>query len=325
MFVFDGHSDLLTDITSRRINGEKNIFQTRHYHKLIKGGVNAVIAVVWIDPPYDSNPPARMMEIIKNGYAELYPLNDVVFPIKNANELDLAIENNKIGIILGMEGLSGLEDDPEGLYFLYELGLRHASLTWNEANSFATGVRANRENKGLTSAGKRAVKIMEELGIIIDVSHADEKTFWDIVDVTSVPIIASHSNAYNLCPVNRNLKDDQVKAIANSGGIVGVNCWPEFVDKENPSLSKLVDHIDYLVNLAGVDHVAFGFDFTDFLEDTAVSSFKTGDTVITPGINSATEIPNIIKALQARGYSNQDLEKICYKNLRDLFRIITTK
>ncbi len=210
-------------------------------------------------------------------------------------------------------------------YTFYELGLRHASLTWNEANSFATGVRANRENKGLTLAGKRAVKIMEELGIIIDISHADEKTFWDIMDVTSVPIIASHSNAYNLCPVNRNLKDDQVKAIANSGGIVGVNSWPEFVDKENPSLSKLVDHIDYLVNLAGVDHVAFGFDFTDFLEDTAVSSFKTGDTVITPGINSATEIPNIIKALQARGYSNQDLEKICYKNLRDLFRIITTK
>ncbi len=324
MFVFDGHSDLLTDLTSRRINGEKDIFKTRHYSKLVKGCVNAVIAVVWIDPPYDSNPPVRMMDVIKNGYAELSPLDNVVFPIRNANELDLAVKNNKIGIILGMEGLDGLEDDPEGLYFLYELGLRHASLTWNGANDFATGVRAERENKGLTAAGRKAVKIMEELGIIIDVSHADEKTFWDIVEVANGPIIASHSNAYSLCPVSRNLKDDQIKAIANSGGIIGVNAWPEFVDKENPGLDKLVDHIDYLVNLVGVDHVGFGFDFTDFLENDAVSSFKTGETVITPGINSADEIPNIIEVLQSRGNNDQELEKICFKNLNDLFRLITT-
>ena len=325
MFVFDGHSDLLVDLTSRRINGEKNIFQNRHYPKLVKGGVNAIIAVVWIDPPYDSNPPARMMEIIKNGFAELYPCNDVVFPIRNADELDLATKNNKIGIVLGMEGLSGLEGDPEGLYFLYELGVRHASLTWNDGNGFATGVRAERENKGLTLAGKKAVNIMEELGIIIDVSHADEKTFWDIVDVATGPIIASHSNAYNLCPVSRNLKDEQIIAIAKSGGLIGLNAWPEFVDKENPSISKLVEHVDYLVNLVGVDHVAFGFDFTDFLEDAAVSSFKTGDTVITPGIKSADEVPNFIKALHDKGYNNEDLEKICFKNFRNLFNRITAK
>ena len=174
-------------------------------------------------------------------------------------------------------------------------------------------------------AGKRAIEIMEELGIIIDVSHADEKTFWDIIEVASGPIIASHSNVYNLCPVSRNLKDDQIKAIANTGGIVGINSWPEFVDKENPSLNKLVDHIDYLVNLVGINHVAFGFDFTDFLNDSAVSSFKTGETAITPGINSADEIPNIIKALKDRGYNNEALDKICSKNLRDLFRVITTK
>lgn len=325
MLIFDGHSDLLTDITLRRINGERNIFKTRHYPKLIKGGVNALIAVVWIDPPYDSNPSARMLEIIKNGYAELYPLNDVVFPVKNACELDLAIKNNKIGIILGMEGLSGLENDPEALYFLYELGLRHASLTWNGANGFATGVRSNSEIKGLTLAGKRAVKIMEELGIVIDVSHADEKTFWDIINMTNRPIIASHSNVYNLCPADRNLKDEQIRAIANSGGIIGINSWHEFVDRENPNLDNLANHIDYLVNIAGIDHVAFGFDFTDFLNDTTVSSFKTGELSATFGINSADEIPNIVKVLKDRGYSNEALGKICFNNLRDLFKFITEK
>lgn len=325
MLIFDGHSDLLTDITLRRNNGEGNIFKTRHYPRLIKGGVNSLIAVVWIDPPYDSNPSARMMEIIINGFAELYSLDDIVFPVKNADDLDLAIKNNKIGIILGMEGLSGLDKDPEALYFLYELGLRHASLTWNEANNFASGVRSNSEIKGLTSAGKRAVKIMEELGIIIDVSHADERTFWDIVDITSKPIIASHSNVYNLCPVDRNLKDDQIRAIANSGGIIGINSWYEFVDRDNPSLDKLVNHIDYLVSLAGIDHVAFGFDFTDFLDETTVSSFKTGEFSATLGINSAEEIPNIIKVLKDRGYNNEALEKICFNNLRGLFKLITTK
>lgn len=325
MLIFDGHSDLLTDITLRRNNGERNIFKARHYPKLIKGGVNSLIAVVWIDPPYDSDPSARMMEIIKNGYADLYNCDDVVFPVKNAYELDLAIKNNKIGIILGMEGLSGLDKDPEALYFLYELGLRHASLTWNGANGFATGIRSSSETKGLTSAGKRAVKIMEELGIIIDVSHADERTFWDIVDVTSKPVIASHSNVYKLCPTDRNLKDEQIRAIANTGGIIGINSWHEFVDKENPSLDKLVNHIDYLVNLAGIDHVAFGFDFTDFLDDSTVLSFKTEEFSTTVGINNAEEIPNIVKALKDRGYSNEALEKICFNNLRDLFKLITTK
>ncbi len=325
MLIFDGHSDLLTDITLRRNNGERNIFMTRHYPRLIKGGVNSLIAVVWIDPPYDSNPSSRMIEIIKNGYAELYNCDDIVFPVKNVYELDLAIKNNKIGILLGMEGLSGLEKDPEVLYFLYKLGLRHASLTWNEANDFATGIRSSSEIKGLTSAGKRAVKIMEELGIIIDVSHADERTFWDIVDITSKPIIASHSNVYNLCPVDRNLKDEQIRAIANSGGIIGINSWYEFVDRENPSLDKLVNHVDYLVNLAGIDHVAFGFDFTDFLDDTTVSSFNTGELSTTLGINSAEEIPNIVKALKDRGYNNEALEKICFNNLRGLFKLITTK
>lgn len=325
MIVFDGHSDLLTDLSTRRINGERNIFGTRHYLKLKKGCVGALIAVVWIEPPYGSKPSAAMMEIIKNGYAELCTFNDVVFPVRTADELDLAIKNNKIAVILGMEGLEGLEDDPEGIYFLYELGLRHASLTWNAANGFATGVRADRETKGLTAAGKRAVKIMEELGIIIDVSHADEKTFWDIVSIAKTPIIASHSNVYNLCPADRNLKDEQIRAIANSGGIIGINSWHEFVDKENPNLDKLANHIDYLVNLAGIDHVAFGFDFTDFLSDSTVSSFKTTELSATLGINSADEIPNLVEVLKNRGYSDKALEKICFKNLRNLFKLITSK
>lgn len=325
MFVFDGHSDLLTDITSRRIKGERNIFLSRHNSRLTKGGVSGLIAVVWIDPPYDSNPPARMLDIIKNGFADLSPLKNVAFPIRNAQELDKAVNENKMAIVLGMEGLSGLGDDPEGLYFLHELGLRHASLTWNEGNSFATGVRAERADKGITAHGRRAVQIMEELGILVDVSHADEKTFWDVMDTANGPVIASHSNAYSLCRAPRNLKDEQIKAVAGSGGIIGINSWPEFVDEENPSIGKLAEHVDYLVNLAGIDHVSFGFDFTDFLGGESISSFQTGSAVITPGIKGADEIPNLISLLSEKGYGSDDLEKICFKNFRNVFEKVTSK
>lgn len=325
MLIFDGHSDLLTDITSRRLKGDRDIFLNRHEQKLRRGGVGALIAVVWIDPPYDVNPPERMLQILKNGFADLYPLDRVAFPVRNAVELDKAVNDDKIAVVLGMEGLDGLEDDPDGIYFLHELGLRHASLTWNSENSFATGVRAQKQERGLTIAGKRAVKIMEELGILLDVSHADEKTFWDVINAASGPVIASHSNAYKICPAARNLKDEQIKAIAESGGVIGMNAWPEFVDEKYPSVEKLIDHVDYIVEKVGIDHVSFGFDFTDFLEDDSISSFQVGDTAITPGLKGADDIPNIINGLLKRGYTKEDLNKIAYLNLRNLFARVTGK
>jgi len=319
MLIFDGHSDFLTDITLQRAKGERDIFRTKHIPKLKKGGVNALIGVIWADPPYDVDAPSRMLQIIKSGFADLQPLDQVVFPVKNHREFKKAIEENKIAIILGMEGLSGMEDDPDGLYFLHELGVRHASLTWNEGNAFATGVRAERSEKGVTAKGKKVIRTMEELGMMIDVSHADEKTFWDVMSVVSGPVMASHSNSYSLCPNSRNLKDEQIKAIANSGGLIGINAWPEFVDEVTPTIEKLIDHVDYIVDKAGIDHVSFGFDFTDFLEDDSISSFKTGDIDKTTGLGCAEEIPNLISGLLAKGYRLQDIEKISFRNLENLF------
>lgn len=325
MLIFDAHSDLLVDIARRRINGERNVFLNRHIPKLEKGGVNAFIAVVWMEPADYANSSSRMLQVLKNAFAEFYPLENIAFPVRNAMELDKAIKNKQTAIILGMEGLEGLEGDPEGLYFLYELGLRHASLTWNYENSFASGVRATRENKGLTDAGKKAVKIMDKLGIMVDVSHADEKTFWDIMNIVSGPIIASHSNAYSLCPAARNLKDDQIKAIASTGGVIGLNAWNEFVDIDNPSAGKLANHLDYMIDMVGIDHLAFGFDFTDYLGDDSVATFNTGDTKVTKNLKGSEDIPNFINELKSRGYKNDTLEKISFLNMRNVFEKVSGK
>ena len=321
MLIFDGHSDVLVDITARRLKGEKDVFKNIHLPKLQKGGINALVAAVWIEPKYDDDPAGRMYQLLENGFADFCQLDNVVFPVKNGKELRAAVDNGKIGIILGMEGLSGLEKNPEGMYMLYNMGVRHASLTWNEANYFATGVRAPQLENGVTAEGKKVIRIMEELGIMIDVSHANEKTFWDVLNMATGPIIATHSNAYNLCPVPRNLKDEQIKAIADSNGLIGINAWPEFIDKTEPDVEKLINHIDYLVEKAGIDRVAFGFDFVDFLEEDAVTASSTQDDgpKMTKGLHRAEDVPNLVAGLKNRCYKKEDLEKLCFLNMESLF------
>ena len=164
---------------------------------------------------------------------------------------------------------------------------------------------------------------MDELGIIIDVSHADEKSFWDIIHNASGPIIASHSNAYSLCQASRNLKDDQIKSIAETGGVIGINAWHEFIDSTNPTIEKLADHLDYMVDMVGIEHLAFGFDFTDYLEDDSVSEFQTGEPQTTKDLECSEDIPNFIRELKIRGYKNEDLEKMGFLNIRNVFAKIT--
>lgn len=320
MLSFDGHADVLTDLTNRRLAGEREIFRTRHLEKLQRGGVGALISVVWIDPPYDKDPSARMLQVLRSGFADLSPLDQIAFPVRSHRELREAVDGDKLAIILGMEGLSGLEDDPDGIYLLHALGVRHASLTWNEGNAFGTGVRATQSEKGLTPSGRQVVRNLEKLGMLVDVSHADEKTFWDVLETASGPVMASHSNAWQLCPHPRNLKDEQIQAIAATGGTIGFNAWPEFVDSQTPSIDRLLDHVDYLAELVGTDHLAFGFDFVDFLEDDSLSSFKSGTESGTPGLKSAEDLPGFLQAMKARGYQDADAEKICYGNLERLFQ-----
>lgn len=321
MKIFDGHADLFHDVTRRVLNGEKDILRKHHLERLKKGGIHGGIFISWIpERDYNKNPiqdPKAYFEfMVENVEKELLLSKDFVEIITKKEELDKFFQDEKIYVLKGMEGLKVVDEELELLDYIYRLGYRHLSLTWNEENILATGVRGN-ETRGLTELGKKALKKIEDLGMVIDVSHLNEKSFWDVMNNTSKTIIASHSNAYTLCNTKRNLTDAQLRAIGERGGLVGINAYREFlsdVDEER-TIDKLADHVDYIVNLIGCDHVGFGFDFCEYL--------YSGCGKMNPdGLEDASYVPQFIEKLKMRGYTEEEIEKMSYKNFLRIFREI---
>jgi membrane dipeptidase len=269
--------------------------------------------------------------------------------------------------MIGVEGGHMIEDKIENLDALYIRGARYMTLTWNNSTSWATSAADETapseslptvetsgdtvRKKGLTDFGKKIVERMNELGMIVDVSHVGEQTFWDVIKTTAKPVIASHSNAWNLCPHRRNLKDDQIKAIAKNGGVIHLNFFAGFIDSSfekkssafaerhkpeidslirlgtqsnyagfiisekypeefnaiRPPLSLLMDHLDYIVKLVGVDYVGLGSDF---------------DGIDAPPkeLNGVQDFPLITKALLERGYHKKEIRKILGGNFIRVFK-----
>ena len=312
--VFDGHSDLFTNVTLRRMNGETDVIRRHHHAQLQAGQVGAMTCCVWIDPPFTDAPTNRMIEIMGSACSELREAADIAEVAYCAADIERIRTEGKLAILLGMEGLSGLGGQLDFLDVLYAWGVRHAMLTWNEVNEFANGACSPHGSEGLTPLGIQAVHRMEELGMMVDVSHANEKTFWDICMHTQKPFIASHSNAHAVCAHARNLKDDQIVALAERGGVIGMNAWPEFIASDAPSAERLADHVDHIAELVGVEHIAFGFDFCDYLPSDTLASFTHTD-VTCKGLTSAVDVPPFLLVLKGRGYSDTDLEKIAHGNL----------
>lgn len=242
--------------------------------------------------------------------------------VKSYKDIGKGFLKSKVDIVIGMEGLSHIGSNIDKInYYHDEVHVRHASLTWNEENELATGVCGD-DNRGLTLAGKNAVKRLEDLNMLVDVSHLNEKSFWDLVNVASKPIIASHSNAKSLCDVKRNLCDEQLKAVANSGGVVGLNGFSGFVshNKDKQNLQGFVDHIDYIADLIGVDHICLGFDYCDYLESGTLSSFSEDvDNPNVKNLQSASHSNNVTKELRKRGYLEDEIDKITHRNI---FRVM---
>ncbi|MCH4178552.1 MAG: membrane dipeptidase [Megasphaera sp.] len=321
--IIDCHSDMFADVTQRRMMGESHIIEGYHTEQLEQGHIQAMICCIWIDPPYTAAPTLRMMQIMGAVCRELRDADGIAEIAYTADDFEKIRQKHKLAILLGMEGLSGLQGQVDFLDVLYRFGIRHAMLTWNEENEFANGVGGSVAGQGLTPLGIRAVQRMEKLGMVVDVSHAAERTFWDIYDHTEKPFIASHSDVYALCPDVRNLKDEQIRAVAERGGVIGMNAWPEFIAKEKPDAEKLADHVDYIVQMAGIDAVVCGFDFCDYLSPDSMT-FSSEGVTSTAGIANAKDAPNFLRILQARGYCEEDLEKIAYKNiLRVLANVIS--
>lgn len=323
MINFDAHSDLLTRVTMKRLRGEKNIIQKYHLERLKQGNVLGTILAVWIDPPFaDKDPTWRMLEILGAMCEEISDMRGCAGVVSSYDDLAKIQESGRIAIILGIEGLSGLRGNASLVSMLYRLGIRHAMLTWNEENEFATGVKSPHPERGLTAKGIEVLRKMETLGMVVDVSHANEKTFWDVYEVTHKPFIASHSNVYNICPVPRNLKDEQIKAIAERRGVIGMNACPDFVDETCPTAEALAKHVDYIVNLVGIDYVGLGFDFCNYLAGDTPVYFHGELSAPLNGLEDVTKVPHFINLLMKNGYRDEDIEKITHKNMERVLKEI---
>lgn len=271
--VFDAHSDIWSDVTVRSLRGETDIFRKYHYERLRKGNVEGSVFVMWIDPPYDKEPDKRLLEIMEAVRKEISNSQDILRIVHDVEEMQEARKQNIFYAFIGCEGISGIGEDIERIDELFAFGVRHISLTWNEQNAFAGGARADVDS-GLTDLGLKALRKIQQMPILFDVSHLNDKSFWDVMKNTGGPVVATHSNSRRLCNVPRNLTDEMIKELAKTGGMIGVNAYPDFIasDRKERNVDMLVEHIGHIADIVGIEHVGFGFDFCEFLEEDAAAS-----------------------------------------------------
>jgi len=230
--------------------------------------------------------------------------------VRTHRQLTSAMDRGVLAAVMHMEGVEAIKTDLGTLGVLYEAGLRSLGPVWSRPNAFGHGVPFNFPDSpdigpGLTSAGKGLVKLCNELGILVDLSHLNEKGFWDVVGLSRAPVVASHSGVWKLSRSPRNLTDDQLEAIGDSGGIVGVNFARAFLRKDGmgdkrTTVKEIAKHVEYIADKIGVDHVGFGSDFDG--------------TQIPQDMKGASGLPLLMDALRERGIRGPALKKIAHGN-----------
>jgi len=352
--VVDTHNDILTTAISKGYSFDQDLTGKTHSDlaRMLAGGIDVQFFSVWCDGSYGPGKAfAHANRQIDTLLATIQRNPSKIALTTSPSQLKANLRKGKISALIGVEGGHMIEDNLDYLDSLYRRGVRYMTLTWNNSTSWATSAMLESskgdslKQKGLTEFGKQVVRRMNELGMIVDVSHVGEQTFWDAINTSTKPVIASHSCAHAICPVFRNLKDDQVKAIARNGGVIHLNFFSGFVDSSfmrrnqefmekhkakrdsllktvtdpyfaedylfqkyaaevkalRPPLSMLLDHLDYIVKLVGVDHVGLGSDFD-------------GISSAPQQLDDVTAFPVITEELIKRGYSKKDIRKILGEN-----------
>ena len=357
--VTDSHNDILSTCLEKNYRFDENLTGKTHSDLArMKNNVDVQVFSIWCDASYGKGTAfARAIREIDTLYAVAARNPRQMRIVKNTNDLNEALQHKQLAAMMGVEGGHMMEDNLAYLDSFHNRGVCYMTLTWNNSTSWATSAKEESRDsllhqpKGLNEFGKSVVKKMNTLGMMIDVSHIGEQTFWDVMKTTTKPVLASHSNAYALCAVPRNLKDSQLLAIAKNGGVIDVNFYPGFVDpsferkdsifnakhkKERdsllkinsetyyasdylankykdevqalrPPLSMLIDHIDYIVKIAGIDHVGLGSDLD-------------GISITPQSIDDVTDYPLITKELLKRGYNKSDIKKILGENFLRVYR-----
>ncbi|TLG72517.1 dipeptidase [Culicoidibacter larvae] len=312
MKVFDAHLDTFYHIALADKDGSKALFKNEHFPKLQKGETKAGVFVIYTEGDSPEAKYEQALDIMMAMSRELYRNRDIIMPITSSADFDVLEASDKTGIILGIEGMEFLEVNFDLLYVLAQMGVRHGGLTWNEANAFAAGAGAD-DRLGLTDWGKTLVRRMEDLHMVVDLAHANEQTFYDVYQMAARPFIVSHSAAYELFNHPRNLKDAQLQAVAEIGGLIGVNAWGGFLAEENPHIDDYMRHLVYIADKIGVEHVGLGFDFCDFLPGYM-------EKPLTKNLETSNQVQNLVAKLREHGFSEQEVQAICYDNYANFFR-----
>jgi membrane dipeptidase len=356
--VVDTHNDAVTACIEKKVSLDQDLRGINHsdLKRFKEGGLDYQLFSIWCDGD-KKNPYAWAMREMDTLDAVAARNPDKMVVAKNWAQIQKALKEGKLVAQYGVEGGHMIEDDINKLDTFYKRGVRYMTLTWNNSPSWASSHTDEKNAKyagprGLTSFGKQIIQRMNQLGMIVDISHVGEATFWDAIKTTTKPVIASHSNAYTICPVTRNLKDDQIKAVGKNGGVIHLNFFSAFVDssfqaKNMAFRRKHKTELDALLATGIQQEYAQSTLAEKYKEETDANKpdiealMKHLDHIVKligvdhvglgsdfDGIDSApkqlktvVDYPEFTKALIKRGYSDTDIEKILGGNFLRVYRM----
>jgi membrane dipeptidase len=309
----DGHLDLPAAREGGLAGGLFAVFPCSPFR-----GADNPFAVDYVTPPDGREVLAEALAMVDRLGAIARDSDGAVRVVREAATLDACLDHGdgSLAAVLHVEGAEAIDPGLERLGGFHDSGLRSLGLTWSRPNAFAHGTTFDfpgspDQGPGLSDAGHALVQACNELHIVVDVSHLNERGFWDVAELSDAPLVASHSNAHALCPSPRNLTDDQLRAVGDSGGVVGINFCVAFVredgaDDPDTPLSAIAAHAAHVAEVAGVDAVALGSDF-----DGATMPHE---------LDKATKLPALFDALRAFGFDEPELERIALDNWRRVLR-----
>jgi membrane dipeptidase len=324
--VIDGHGHTLDQAFDTQRHLHEALGGLTDVPLMRAGGVHAQLTACWVPdaaiggPHASRQPLQKLLQIVDYLHTELdSEAGDHIALATSADDIEGSRAVGKVAFILGLEDGDPLKGDISLLRTLYRLGLRHVGLVHEGRNDLGTATQVWNGPEmrlydssidgpgGLTSAGREFIREMNRLGMLVDVSHMESATFQDTLDVAAAPVIATHGNARVLHDTPRYLDDDQLRAIAATGGLICPSPTPLGPGPEAASLDILLDHIDHMVALVGPDHVGFGTDFLGQVDSRP------------DGVGDISEVGHLITGLRARGHEDETIEKIAGGNFMRVF------
>ncbi|MFH8283797.1 dipeptidase [Streptomyces antibioticus] len=325
--VADLHNDLLCAVVARPVDRWAGFFRERWLPQLRAGGVNLQVLPVFVEDPYrPEGALRRTLRMIEAAHRLAAGNADAVVLCADGAGIDRALAVDRIALVLALESAPGVGEDVELLETLFRLGVRIASLAHFGRTALADGSGEDGTGGRLTRAGVAALAEMERLGMLMDVSHLGAAGVEHVLELASRPVLATHSAARALFDHHRNLTDEQIRGVAGGGGVVCVNFFAPYLHENDYAVDRLVDHIEHIVGVAGVEHVGLGPDFIkEVLADTTPPCCERtlvegvpADAYL-PGLTGPAGLPLVTEALQRRGWRDDDIVAVLGGNVLRLF------